>query len=262
MGNESIIKYKQFQQKFGDISCIISPVIDMNEMDAAITKSCYLKVNELMMNNDNDNDDDDNKEEQEQECKTEKCKFSDRYRGQFGLLSLNDDKSVLSKPYQQSQQYSFIALDVNPLKNGVHCFKIKVVGQNSFAYFGIHDDVRKASDDYNDKESCGANIFSWHKSDTKDKVTYDDTFESAKKKRSITWHMMVTLSDDGENSLKFTIANGRKKEMTVPILTPNGNWTPYFIFFAGGVHSSKYKDTKVQVFKIDHKLFGQKEMKQ
>merc|ERR1712154_319531 len=96
--DENINKYKQFQQKFGDISCIISPVIDMNEMDAAITKSCYLKVNELMMNNDNDNDDDDNKEEQEQECKTEKCKFSDRYRGQFGLLSLNDDKSVLSKP--------------------------------------------------------------------------------------------------------------------------------------------------------------------
>jgi len=265
--SESINKYSQFSQEYSNIECNISPVININEIDVVIKRACYIKrgdeqeeeiKTEEIIPNDNRYDiEDEKKEQKEEQIVMKRCKFSDRYRSNEGILSLNDDKTTLSKPYKNSQQYSFIALDIDPIRNGVHCFRIKVSGRNSFAYFGIHNDIRNASVAYDDKQSCGANIFSWHKSDTQENVNYHKLFEREKQKKSLIWDMLVTLNEY-ENSLRFTVVDGEKKEISIAILTKNANWTPHFILFAGGRHSNRYGDTKIKVYKIDPKLFGQK----
>eukprot|EP01084_Bolivina_argentea_P318388 552138_1 len=238
-----IEKYYQFMQQFGAISSIFDPIININKIDAVIKKSCYLKENDSEIPH-----------SYEHKYDYEICKFSEKYRSDNGLLSLNNDKTVLTKPYKKSQEYSFIALDEEPLSNGIHCYRIKVVGRNSFAYFGIHNDIKNASISYDDKNSCGTNIFSWHKSDTNSDVIYDKIFEDAKEQSELTWDMLIILSDDGM-VLKFNLV-GTDKEISIPILTKNKSWTPHFIFYAGGHRRTKYRDTKVEVFKMDNELFG------
>jgi len=184
------------------------------------------------------------------------CKFSNKYRGQYGLITLQDNDTKLKKPYKKLQQYTWISLDIDPIKSGVHCFRIKVRGRNGFMYMGLHRDIKNASDSYEDTQSCGAEIFSWYKSDTEKEVKYDKTFEKCRDKRKLSWDMMITLNNN-EQTLKFRQNIGDiDKEMTVPILSGDAEWIPYFILFAGGYHQQKYNDTSMKIYKIDPKLFG------
>ena len=73
----------------------------------------------------------DSKEEEEnrpsQQIQITACRFSNVYRGRHGLITLKDDNTVLKKAYRkQPNIYTFIALDIDPITTGTHCFRIKV----------------------------------------------------------------------------------------------------------------------------------------
>ena len=53
-------------------------------------------------------------------------KFSEKYKSNHGIITLSDDKIILNKPYKNIDKYPYIALDHSPIKDGIHCFRIKV----------------------------------------------------------------------------------------------------------------------------------------
>ena len=56
----------------------------------------------------------------------EPCKFSQKYRSKNGVIILNENKTVLYKPIARDGKYCWIAIDMDPMENGIHCFRIKV----------------------------------------------------------------------------------------------------------------------------------------
>ena len=150
--NGSITQYQQYEQLFDNIQCTITPIIDIDNLGQRIKEYCCLKIDdgsaslstfdidpdpehEIKYNNINDNI---NKSQSVSPSPmvninnsnsggVSLCKFSDKYRGQYGLITLQDNNQKLKKAYKKVQQYTWIALDIDPIKSGVHCFRVKVL---------------------------------------------------------------------------------------------------------------------------------------
>ena len=109
-----------------------------------------------------------------------------------------------------------------------------------------------------------ANIAGYHKSDTTTKVEWrSECCQSYNgDEQNLIWDMMVNLEDKSKK-LEFIIVKKPKKpkkpserndNFSLPILSKNGQWIPYFIMYVSAI----YKNTTMTVSKIHHEYFGKK----
>eukprot|EP01084_Bolivina_argentea_P297096 511764_1 len=210
-------------------------------------------------------------EKKESTVQPGQCQFSDKYRSHFGRFSLNDDRTILSKPLltkdiSAQARYCCASLDIKPIKSGIHCFRIKMVGKNAWMYVGIHCNISGfagnmiAAPSYYtilDTKSCGAEILGgeFYRSDTcgkqiphnwRPKVVSENNCNSA------IFDVMITLSNNKQTLCFINVGEEQSNALVFPIWTKNVGWIPHFILYS----AMDYPTLKLQVAKIDAKSFG------
>ena len=76
--------------------------------------------------------------------------FSNKYKSNYNIIKLIDNNKAIQKSYVNVDKYPYIALDIEPMSDGIHCFRITINGKNDWAIIGIHCDIKNASKDYYD----------------------------------------------------------------------------------------------------------------